>query len=247
MTVGRETPVGFTIGGAASSPVTFSYTQPSNGSNRALTLTVAYDGSYVSDPFTAITYNSVEMNDYAGYSRVAAGNYGSVVFRVMLNPPTGANTVSLSWSASPPGACCGAMWSLYDVDQTTPIDNNAEKTETLSASPASYTGRTTRNGDMPYMAMGFSNDGISTYDGSGGTTLAWSQEVNNVGALAAAAVYEDATGTSADMYMALSPLGGQNGTFLYVNIRAAAAAAGTPPHARPYSPDAAGMRTVLRM
>jgi len=139
-------------GGAGSSnptsPLTWSHT--CTGTNRVL-----YVGVVIGDrnndadqAITGVTYNSVALTKIGSTIHTGANHFGFIELWRLINPDTGSNTVSVSWTNSSPDVLdsieAGSV-SFTGVHQTTPevsahTTNNTGSGSSFSLSVTSSTG-----------------------------------------------------------------------------------------------------------
>lgn len=99
----------------------FTFSHTCSGVDRVLTVGV----STFSLPVSTITYNSVSMTNQVSQPSTSSAVIASVAsLWYLVNPSTGSNTVSVSFSVSENGAGAGAI-SFTGADTTTPIDGFA--------------------------------------------------------------------------------------------------------------------------
>jgi len=184
--------------GSGAGPFTWSHT--CSGSDRVLFVKVSYYDS--ADSVTGVTYNGVTMSVVTG-SLVSNGQY-SVVWYYLINPATGSNTVSVSFT----GAVFdfgGSAISVTGADQTTAFGGVATATGTsttpsVDVSSASDelvidglsivhggtlsvgAGQTQRTNEI---CGGFIKHATSTEGGGATTTMSWSNSSSQVWAISA--------------------------------------------------------------
>jgi hypothetical protein len=132
-------------------------------SNRILIGYIAFRG--LSSSAVAMTWNGVSMTAISGASSLGlAGAYDIYLFG-LINPDTGAQTLSASWtggSASP--VVLGAI-SVYNADQTTGWQNGGSDTATGTSASSTVT---SANGNMAI--VGHVNDNASSTTINTGTS-----------------------------------------------------------------------------
>ncbi|MCX6873530.1 MAG: carboxypeptidase regulatory-like domain-containing protein [Verrucomicrobia bacterium] len=140
------------VGAAASanatqsaSSLSYSYNSGTTGSNRILMVGISYrnhDSQTVSA--TGVTYGGQTLTQVGTTATTNSGSGRMYIYR-LLNPPTGANSLSVTWSAAlTAGAVVGAV-TYAGVHQTTPLGIYASGTSTtanISVAVASGTGQT---------------------------------------------------------------------------------------------------------
>lgn len=144
----------------------FAYDSGSTGANRALFVGISYfndDGETVrSVTYGGETLTQVGTANQSTFARV-------YVFR-LLNPPTGTNTLAVTWNANiDRGAVVGAV-TYANVNQTTPTGafaGSSGNSATPSVTVAGAAGRT--------MFGAVAGRSTSNYSVTGGGTLLWSQ------------------------------------------------------------------------
>ena len=138
------------VGAAASSNSTqtasslsYSYNSGTTGTNRILMVGISYRNS-TSQTVSTVTYGGQTMTQVGTTATATSGSGRMYIYR-LLNPPTGANTLAVTWSAALTyGAVVGAV-TYSGVDQTTPLGayaSGTSTTSTISVAVASGTGQT---------------------------------------------------------------------------------------------------------
>lgn len=122
-----------------SDPHTVSHTVGTEYGNRLLVVVVVQNSAH---SVTGVTYNSVAMTQAATQQNSDAT--GRVSLYYLVNPSTGANTVSVDQSAG--GTCTVYASSWYGVSQTSPLDDTGVTAATSSA--VSTTVTPTTNGQL---------------------------------------------------------------------------------------------------
>lgn len=118
--------------GSTTSPITWTHTV--TGSNPYLYLSSENQvGSGGSQDVTAASYNSVDMTPEVGHVDFSTGQNGWLQFFDLVNPATGANTVSVSFSSANPHD--GMSTSFSGAAQSGQPDNFSGETLTATASP----------------------------------------------------------------------------------------------------------------
>lgn len=115
------------------SPRTWSHTV--TGSNTYMYAAGLYEANAASD-MTAMTYNAADMGTALGTTAFVAGSAGVETYWDLINPATGANNVTLSFSSG--GAHVGWSMSFSGAAQSGQPDGSSWNGEN-SASTASYT------------------------------------------------------------------------------------------------------------
>ena len=163
------------VGSAASSTSTrtatthsFTYHSGTAGENRVLMVGVSYrnnDGEMVS----LVTYGGQALTS-VGTAQIAFGNPdGRIYIYRLVNPPTGNNTLQITWnSALNQGAVVGAV-TYAGVDQSTPTGAFASSTGTSTA-PSVTVG--SASGQLVFGVVGGRT--TSNYSVTGGGTSLWS-------------------------------------------------------------------------
>jgi len=199
-------------GTAGPNPLTWTHT--ASGTNRAVIVGVSYtDGSYANNEVA--TYGGVSMTRLAG---VNSNNdfHGYAVLFVLVNPPTGSQTVSVSSVNN----VIGGSISFTGVDQSTPFDtpNTAYGDNSSGSNPPTVV-VSSSVGDMVVDVV-VNGSGL---DGAQGT-LRWLDNVDNNGAAgnAAQSTYPGAASVTAK-YIPTSGLDWWG--MIAVNVKAAV---GTP-------------------
>jgi len=140
------------VGAAASanstqtaSSLSYSYNSGTTGTNRILMVGISYRNSTSQTvSTTGVTYGGQTMTQVGTTATATSGSGRMYIYR-LLNPPTGANTLAVTWSAALTfGAVVGAV-TYSGVDQTTPLGTYASGTSTtasVSVAVASGTGQT---------------------------------------------------------------------------------------------------------
>ena len=167
-------------GGGANptSPITWSHT--ATGSNRAvyIALTVGADTTHNDSNIviTGITYGGFAMTQVGSNIHGNAGTFGYGAIYRLVNPPTGAQTVSLAFTNVSPSAfdvITGASLSFFNVDQTTP-DRNFTSVTGLSGTQSLAVSSAVGNMVLDVISVG---SAVSTSN----TTLRWINNVNTNG------------------------------------------------------------------
>lgn len=184
--------------GAGAGPYTWSHT--CSGSNRVLFVKVSYYDS--GDSVSGVTYNGVTMTAMPS-SLVSNGQY-FVVWYYLINPATGSNTVSVSFTGTV-FDFGGSAVSVTDADQTTAFGGVATATGTsttpsVNVSSASDelvidglsivhsgtlsvgAGQTQRTNEI---CGGFIKHGTSTEGGGATTTMSWTNSSSQAWAISA--------------------------------------------------------------
>lgn len=109
-------------GQTATSPATMTWSHTCTGSNRALVVGVSVgqnSGSDATKTISGVTYGGVAMSS-AGIIHNASSPNGYTHAWRLVNPPSGANNVVVTF-ASAPSTAIGGSKSYAGVDQTTPF------------------------------------------------------------------------------------------------------------------------------
>jgi hypothetical protein len=147
--------------------VTWTHTTGSSGPNRALIVgvTTYADTPLPSNRVTAVRYNGVALTPL-GSQRDGGNNSGIEMF-LLVNPPTGANTVEVDVIALVDYVVGGSA-TFYGVNQTTPTGTFASQSGTGTNPTVNVT---TVRGDMVIDTVGTIANGSLTPDT--GQTLRW--------------------------------------------------------------------------
>lgn len=178
-------------GAGGSSPLTWSHT--CSGSERALYVAVIVgagtDGSYA---ISGVTYNGVALT-FLGRRHSNDATFGYVELWRLVNPASGTNTVSVSFTGTLAGSdvIIGGSVSFNNVDQTTPDENF---TSAAGESTAPSVNVTSRTGDRVLDAV-CTGTGVT----SSGQTLKWSLNQNSSSAAGNGAQSTAAGGASIAM------------------------------------------------
>lgn len=158
--------------------------------NRCLFVTIG--SGYGLTTGISVTYGGTAMTNCAD---ITSGTYNlhSAIF-YLRNPPTGSNTVAISWSTSAYASC--AALSLYDVSQASPVFGSAV-TQTETSGGVSLTIPIT-GGCWAIDAVAFEGGGAGLTVGAGQTQL-----VNN-DTFRGAASYEGYTDGASSIAMTWS-------------------------------------------
>lgn len=117
-----------------SSPYAYSHTVPATGARRALVVQVsAFDAG--GGAVTGVTYNGVSMTKVGSTYGALGGSIGIIETYVLVNPATGANNVSIAFSAGPWTELVSVAHAWTDVNQTTPT-SSSDGGSGVSASPS---------------------------------------------------------------------------------------------------------------
>lgn len=122
-----------------------------SNSNRALFAIVAFRSTGYT--VTAVTWNGVAMTQIG--SKLAAGG-GEINLFGLINPATGNQTLSATWTGGSATVTLGAV-SLYNVNQTTAWQNNGTDTGTGTSASSTVT---SANGNA--VVVGHLNDNATT-------------------------------------------------------------------------------------
>ncbi|MFN8440445.1 MAG: SdrD B-like domain-containing protein [Caldilineaceae bacterium] len=158
----------FTTTAQTASSKSFSYDSGSTGTNRILMVGISYrdnDGESVS----TVTYAGQSMNPVggAGYSTGGTPD-GHIYIYSLLNPPTGSNTLAVTWnSALNQGAVIGAI-TYANVNQTVSTGSFITNSNT-SATPVITV--TSASNELVFGVVGGRTS--SDYTAAGGGTLLW--------------------------------------------------------------------------
>jgi uncharacterized repeat protein (TIGR01451 family) len=109
-----------------------SYNSGSTGTNRLLVVGISYRDND-DETVTAVSYGGTAMTQIGTAN---TGNDGTIYLYRMVNPPTGSNTLAITWNSSlNNGAVIGAV-TYEGVDPTQPTGTFASATSTGSTTPA---------------------------------------------------------------------------------------------------------------
>lgn len=176
--------VGETLFGTNPS-ASFSHTTPA-GSNRVLVLLIGIDDTGGS--LSTVTYNGVGLTQHASAGGASPGRRNFVYY--LIDPPTGANTVVVTWTGDAEILAFAASFS--GAHQTTPLGTAASATATSTAPSIEVASGTDdlvidlvhTTGDPGLTEGGgqtqrevesnqFSAIGVSTGSGVGSVTMSW--------------------------------------------------------------------------
>lgn len=135
-------------------------------SNRVLIVYVAFRG--ITSSAVSVTWNGVSMTQIVSQLTLASA-WDEYLFG-LINPATGAQTLSVAWTGGAATVAMGAV-SLYNADQSTGWQNSGTDTGTGTPQTAASV-ITSANGNMAVAGHGNNNaTGTSITAGSG--TSAW--------------------------------------------------------------------------
>lgn len=222
---------GTSIGGGLTSALT--WTHVVTGSNTviyiACSVGVANTGHTASnfdDEFVigAVTYNSVAASLVTSIVHSGAGHTGYVALYRLINPTTGSNTVSVSFTDTNSQASdampCGSV-SLTGVDQTTPESNITSATGNSTTPSVNVTSAVNN--------MVLDVVGVGSAITSSNQTLQWKKNVNSNTAAGNGAGSTAAGAASVTMSYAVTS---DSWAILGVNVNAVGAGGGTLPPSR---------------
>ncbi|HMP74356.1 MAG TPA: hypothetical protein PKE55_13940 [Kiritimatiellia bacterium] len=195
---------------ASASSHSFSYNSGVQGNSRVLMVGISYRNQN-NQTVNTVTYGGQAM-ELVG-TRARATTYGSTTYhhtRVyiyrLVNPPTGANTLSVTWSGNlTQGAVVGAV-TFDGVSQTTPTGVFAGNDGHSATSGVTVAGTAER-----LMFGVVSGRSVTNYAGTAGGTMRWSNRVSPYAPGAAPAAVGSGTGG------AISQMD-INGTNYYVHV-----------------------------
>jgi hypothetical protein len=144
---------------------------PAATSNRVLIAVLALRG--VSSSAVGVTWNGVSMTSIGSASNTAGGQFDLYMFG-LINPASGSQTISASWTGGSATAVLAA-WMLSDADQTTGWQNFAANSGTcvgLSAGCMTSGSVASASGNM-VVTGGADNDASSTTINAG--TSDWNE------------------------------------------------------------------------
>lgn len=148
-------------GAVNASPVTWTHTISSN-TNGAVFVCFGWNGTAT---ISAVTYNGSNMTQVGTTSTQGSGSTTlSAAIYVLVAQPTGAKTVSVSFSTTV--SFWGWAISFTGVDQSTPAEANNKSSGTSAASPITTSVTTTTDSDYVIDMAAYGASGTVTVGGS---------------------------------------------------------------------------------
>lgn len=203
-----------------SSPTTWSHTVTGSNTVLYIACSVGIVGTHADSDFviTAVTFNSVAATQIGSNIHSNGGTTGYVALYRLVNPTTGANTVSVSWTDANSSAAdvlvCGSI-SVTGADQGTP-DSNVASATGLGTTPSVNVTSAVNNLVLDVVGVGSSIT-------SSNQTLRWKKNENGNSAAGNGAGSTAAGAGSVTMSYAVTS---DSWAILGVNINAVSAAGG---------------------
>ena len=197
--------IGSISSAGSANPLSWTHTVPTGSSNVCLIVGITVsNGDGALGTVTAVTYNGVAMTQVATTADAFAdGPYTRAYLFRLLDPPTGANTVSVTFSGNLGGSngLVGGAVTFANVDQITPVSNSATNNsgggtstpstvtvtsavgewtiETVAAAANTSLGSPTQTQQWLILDVGGTTAGGSTAAGATSVTFEWSMPTGN--------------------------------------------------------------------
>jgi uncharacterized repeat protein (TIGR01451 family) len=150
----------------------FSYNSGTTGTNRVLIVGISYRNRD-NETITGVTYNGVAMTQVGAVNN--ANDAQVYIFR-LVNPPTGANNLDVTWSSAlNQGAVVGAV-TYSGVNQTTPTGTFASNSGSSTTPSVTVTGAV---GQLVFGVVGGRTNNVDYTATTSGATQLWTSRPFN--------------------------------------------------------------------